>query len=156
MADCDDVMGLLINEIDELTFQELGFYDEAHQSYCQDQVSRVQEYVLSEAERKLLLSSVLAADRHSIGVSLSTSGYPRMEMVYDSSQTDRQALQKQLQLDDYLFFSGYGNNYPHSDDIDGYHCLTGDKHRSIYDFLKQESISIFAAMSLTLLVIVLF
>lgn len=156
MANADEVMGLLLNEIDELTFQELGFYDEVNQSYFQDQASRVQEYVLSAVESKRLTPSVVVGHKRAIESDAISDDYPRVEMVDHPSYSDRQALHRQFLLDGYSFsLVSQDNSYPSRNHGAVSRCLTWPRGRALYLFIQQESISIFAVLALILWMLIL-
>jgi len=155
MADADEAMGLLLNEIDELTFQELGFYDEANQAYFQNQASRVQEYVLSAVESKLLTPSVLVGQKRIANPRGISHDYPRVEMLDEPSHRVRQSLQRQLLLDEYSFSIEPRNHYLFQDCRNIYRSLTRYSGRDLCHVLWRESISIVAGTALMLWVLIL-
>lgn len=155
MAELDETVGFLINEIDELTFQELGFYEEEFQAHFENEVSNIQEFILDGAERRTLLLSAIAnqvnpsSARQDI---YSNYSYPRLEMLLDTGHAVRTDLQKLVFSDEVLFCSREMGFYlrKHQDRRD--RALPWYRPGSILNFLKEESISLLAAASLTLLV----
>ena len=99
-AESNEVMSLLINEIDEMTFQELGLYDEGQRSHFADEASRVQEQVLDETERKILTPLSIARQTKFVGDNWSNHYHPRVEMVFDASHTNWVQLEKSYFLEE--------------------------------------------------------
>lgn len=152
MAELDETVGFLINEIDELTFQELGFYEEEFQAHFENEVSNIQEFILDGAERRTLLLSTIANQVSPSKADYSSYSYPRLEMLLDTGHAVRTDLQKLVFSDEVLFCSREMGFYlrKHQDRCD--RALPWYRPGSILNFLKEESISLLAAASLTLLV----
>ena len=50
-AESDAKLSFLLNEIDELTYQELGFYESSSLENCENQKAKVKEFILSSIRR---------------------------------------------------------------------------------------------------------
>ncbi|NER82290.1 MAG: hypothetical protein F6K42_22545 [Leptolyngbya sp. SIO1D8] len=148
MAESNDVMSLLINEIDEMTFQELGLYDKSQRSHFEDEVSRTQEFVLDETERKVLTPSIIARQTEFVNNYTASFHHPRVEMVFDASRTSRIQLERGYSLDDYFIY--YRCRNPFGQGIYGENCqgLSGRMKSFLYKLFVEESISLLTVVAL--------
>lgn len=94
MAAFDANMSFLINEIDEITFQDLDFYGEGYHSHFDDEVSIAQEYIMSENERQVLMCFSAAGQCVQAKGPIASSHYPRVERLYDATQSVRESLDR--------------------------------------------------------------
>ena len=99
MGEIDDTFCFLINEIDEITFQELGFYNIDEQPYFDNETARIREHILSENDRQILMSFSTLGQRERVKNTDFSHRYPRVEMLYDSTQSLRSSLSRQLFLE---------------------------------------------------------
>ncbi|MGF1524453.1 MAG: hypothetical protein ACFBSF_19195 [Leptolyngbyaceae cyanobacterium] len=155
-AESNDVMSLLINEIDEITFRELGLYDESQQLHFENEASKAQEFVLDEAERKLLVPSNTSARPKFIGSDAFSYSYlPRVEMVFDASHTARVQLEKGYLIDDLSMYSFSRNPCLPGHRIDlsqnQFYCIG----KAICTLFLEESVSLFAIAGFAFLLLLL-
>ena len=154
-AESNDVMSLLINEIDEMTFQELGLYTEDQCSNFANEVSRVQEFVLDETARKLLVPSGLFKQTKSIKNFTSSSHHPRVEMVFDANHTARMQLEKRYRLDELSMCSTSRSQNLIIHSLELYKqwvCYVGE---TLYALFLEESVSLFVIAVWVLLLLLL-
>lgn len=82
LAETSDIISFLLNEIDELTFQELGFYGEEDPN-IDNEIAKIKEFVLAESELRVLTPSLSQHSRRARPPAASGL-YPRVEMVIDA------------------------------------------------------------------------
>ncbi len=158
LANDDPTLGFLLNEIDEITYQELGLKTTETQEHLENEVAKVQEMIPDEIIGKTLLSSLATsqANRY-LGAS---NGYypaiPRIEMTLDTAYLERLNCEK-------AFFQEVGFLCPHCGNTSfwknrcgAFKCPLQPDKMTVYALLKEESVSIFTLTSLCLLVALIF
>lgn len=143
-AESHDVMGLLINEIDEMTFQEFGLYDESQRSHFEDEASRVQEFVLEETERKVLTPSSIAEQTKFVGNNVMSRYHPRVEMVLDAGHASRTQLEKRYLFDDLSVRHACGHLCLQYNCTEPCRRLSCRMRKFAYKVFVEESVSLFA------------
>ena len=141
-AESHNMMSLLINEIDEITFQELGFYNENQRSHFDDEVAKVQEFVLEETERKVLTPSSIHRQSGGVGDAITSYYHPRVEMVFDASHTARTQLEKRYLFDDL--------SVCHSSQHSGFPCNCAEQCRRLSCRVKKVAYKVFIEESVSL------
>lgn len=164
MADGNDAMSLLINEIDEVTFQELGFYDESRQSHFKNEVSRTQEFVLGETEYRLLVPSALEAQVNFINARSASTNYPRVERVFEPNCGVQLELRRKFfcgDVDDLVICPHCGCLHLRQNNLGKCKCRSWYSGRLIYNWLTEyrwlieESVSLFTIFGLAFLIFLL-
>lgn len=130
LAEESDLISFLLNEIDELTFREFGFYEEAEETIEND-IARVKEFVLFENEPMALSGS---RHRECSGTSRGEhTAYPRVEMVFDAGAITRQKLgnslnsaESRLIANNWESWHGYGHEAPYHSGTCSYNLLWED------------------------------
>lgn len=98
LAEQSSIVSFLLNEIDEKTFQELGFYDDTSHIRYQNEASIAQEHILTENERRILMG--FSAVRQQEHKTSQTRTHPlKMQMVFDPTQSFRESLDKKMLLE---------------------------------------------------------
>lgn len=88
LAESDDVLSCLIHEVDEMTFQEAGLYeDRDFLTHFRNESARVQEDILSEHEREILMCFSTARGHEKARYRGLGTEHPRMEMVFDATHS---------------------------------------------------------------------
>jgi hypothetical protein len=157
LASCDGILSFLLNEIDELTYQELGFETCETQEDLEDEVSKVQEMIPDESD-KIILSSLVTsrANRYSSPFSGQHYVSPRIEMAFDTTCSQRLNCER-------AFFQEVGSLCPRCGDVSFWNnrcgkfsCPLGRSRVAFGSLLKEESVSIFTLIFLGLLVTLIF
>lgn len=154
-AESNDVMSLLINEIDEITFQELGLCDDNQRSHFANEASKAQEFVLDETERKLLAPLHTSRQAKFMQSDASSCHRPRVEMVLDASHTARIQLEKRYLLDDLSMCSINRTSCLASHHVDLYKHRFYRLGKTVYTLFLEESVSLFAIAGLALLLLLI-
>lgn len=157
MAEHDSVLSLLVNEIDELTYQEQGFDTLEVNSHLDDEASKVQEMIPDDVEAKLIDYLVISKEISDLAAARRRSySQPRVEMLLDATRAERIRFER-------TFSQDVISMYMHSNDIcfpsnrrGGYALPQRYSRFSIRHFLKEESLSIFVALLLWFIVFILF
>ena len=148
VAESNDAMGLLINEIDEITFQELDLYDDSQRLYFEDQVSKAQEFVLDETERKLLTPSIIARQTKFVSHHTTSPRPPRVEMVFDASHTARMQLENRYLMDDLSTYEGCERLCWQGGVAGNHQRFRGRIKRFLYNLFIEESVSLLTVAAL--------
>lgn len=147
MAEHDNVLSLLINEIDELTYQEQEFDTLDVNNHLDDEASKVQEMIPDDIEMTPIdyslisreLSNLAAVRRHSYS-------QPKVEMLFDATRAERIEFEKTFSQDIFTLYV-HGNNICLPENRCGdYKFLQKYSRRSMGHFFKEESVSIFAGL----------
>lgn len=156
MAEQDSILNILINEIDELTYQEQEFDDLDVSSYLDDEASKVQEMLPADTEMTPIDYALISRELSSLAAARRRSySQPRVEMLFDATRTERIEFEKTFSQDIFTVYV-HGNNI----------CMPDDKYRfykfhqrysgrSMGHFFKEESVSIFAGLWLILFLLFL-
>ena len=158
LAEDDSLLSFLLNEIDEITYQELGLNNEENQSYLADEAAKVEEMLPDEFSEKALRQFV-TANRYYPADAPGQSYYsiPRVEMAFDSSHIARVKFERSYSQDEILFLCPRcGESHFRINSNGEYKCLLCKSRTSIRTFLKEESVSIFTYLSLLVLVCLVF
>ncbi|MGD1860198.1 MAG: hypothetical protein ACFB0E_09540 [Leptolyngbyaceae cyanobacterium] len=102
LAETNDVLSCLINEVDEMTFQELDLYiDGDFLTHFKNESARVQEEVLNGHECQILMCFSTVRGQETVRYRTLNVDRPRMEMVFDATHSHdiRQSLNQLLLLE---------------------------------------------------------
>ncbi|PSR18735.1 hypothetical protein C8255_05790 [filamentous cyanobacterium CCP3] len=157
IAETDDVLSLLMNEIDELIYQNLDFKSPEVISHLENEASKVQEMIPGSEEANLIdyyfilsdrLSGLVHARKHDLQK-------PRVEMVEDRTRAEKIRLENAFSQNVFSPHIYYHGIYLASD-RSGY--LYGPRlgRRSIRALLKEESVSIFLGLLLCFWLAIIF
>ena len=157
MAESNDIMSILINEIDEITFQELGFYDESQRSHLKDEASKVQEFVLDETGHKILTpSSISRQAKFEVGSDLNYC-QPRVEMIFDASHSVWIQLEKTYFQDNFSKYFINRRSCVKYSSFFKYKWILYKAGNFLYTLFVEQSISLFAITGIVcLLFLILF
>lgn len=158
LAEEDDLLSFLLNEIDEITYQELGIVDDDSETHLANEAAKVEEMLPNEFSQKTLQQFV-TANPYFRPTSSSPSYYaiPRVEMAFDPSHVTRFSFEKAYLQDNTLFLCPHCGEAHFRQNSNGeYKCLICKGKISVRSFLMEESVSIFAYLSLLLLVCLVF
>ncbi|MGD1942969.1 MAG: hypothetical protein ACFB0G_16850 [Leptolyngbyaceae cyanobacterium] len=155
MAEVDDTLCFLMNEIDEITFQELGFYDADEQPYFDNETARIREHILSENDRQILMSFSTTGQREQVRHLGSSYRYPRVEMLYDSTQSVRSALDRQLFLGNLPSLYRYNTLHVSSTELTRTQHNTSQIGRFLQNFFVEESVSWFTLAALVWMICII-
>ncbi|WP_272064901.1 hypothetical protein [Oscillatoria sp. CS-180] len=147
-------MSFLINQIDEKTYRELGFYSDRSQLIYQNEASKAQEHILSENERQILMS-FSTVGQHSYRELNPNSHPPRMEMVFDATHSCRDSLNKKLLSGDFSGNTQYASfQTTRYEPVKSGSSLTQIGH-FLQDFLVEESVSWLMMLALVGMIFIL-
>mgnify|MGYP001802007458 FL=1 len=155
MGEVDDTLCFLMNEIDEITFQELGFYEAEVQPYFENETARIREHILSESERKILMSFSTPRQREHVRNSGASPRYPRVEMLYDSTQSLRSSLNRQLFLESVPNVAEYNTLQVPSTALTRNQQNTSQLGRFLQTFFVEESVSWFTLAALVWMICII-
>jgi hypothetical protein len=157
LASYDDILSFLLNEIDEVTYQELGLDTCETQKDLEDEVSKVQEMIPDESD-KILLSSLVTSRSTLYSSFLSGQQHvsPRIEMAFDTTYSQRLNCER-------AFFQEVGSLCPRCGDVSfwnnrcsKFNCPLSRNRVAFGALLKEESVSISTLTFLCLLVALIF
>lgn len=156
MAEHDSLLSLLINEIDEVTYQEQEFDVLEINSHLDDEASKVQEMIPDDTETMPIdyslinreLSSLAAARRRS-------SSHPRVEMLFDATRAEQIKFEKTFSQDIITMYMHSDNLFFLDDRWGEYKFYQRFRGRSIAHFFKEGSMSIVAGLWLILFLLIL-
>ncbi len=158
LAEYDSLLSFLLNEIDEISYQELGLNDQENEAYLADEAAKVEEMLIDDFSKKALKQFV-TANRYYLSATDDDSYYsiPRVEMAFDPSHITRVRFERSYAEDEILFLChNCGESHFRVNSNGEYKCLLCKGRFSIRTFLKEESISIFTYLSLLALVCLVF
>lgn len=155
MGEVDDTLCFLMNEVDEITFQELGFYDIDEQPYFDNETARIREHILSENDRQILMSFSTMGQRERVRNAGFSHRYPRVEMLYDSTQSLRSSLNRQLFLESLPNVPEYNTLQVPSPALTRSQHNTSQLGRFLQTFFVEESVSWFTFAALVWMVCIM-
>ncbi|NJL47589.1 MAG: hypothetical protein HC929_09005 [Leptolyngbyaceae cyanobacterium SM2_5_2] len=157
MASDDPTLIFLLNEIDEITYQELGLKTPETQEHLENEVAKIQEMLPDEMSKTLLSSFVISQANHYSGsFNRRYQVTPRIEMTLDTTSSERLNCDK-------VFFQEINCLCPKCGRLSfvkyrcgEFNCSSQPDALALYSLLKEESVSIFTLTSLCLLVALIF
>ncbi|MGF1518979.1 MAG: hypothetical protein ACFCVB_14425 [Nodosilinea sp.] len=156
MAEHDSLLSLLINEIDELTYQEQEFDVLDVNSHLDNEASKVQEMIPDDIATPPIDYSLINRELSSLAAARRRSySHPRVEMLFDATRAEQIKFEKTLSQDIIAMYI-YSNNICLLDDrCREYKFNQRFRGRSIAHFFKEESVSIVAVLWLILFLLIL-
>lgn len=155
LSESNDILSCLINEIDEMTFQEQGFYDDSElMTHFKNESAKVQENILSENERQILLCFSTTRGFEQVRYCPPKFDRPRMEMVFDATRTHalRQSLNQLLLLEQAASIPLYDDIYVSNGHLVRKKATPLSFSQWFYNVFVEESVSVLTIAALVLLV----
>lgn len=156
-AEEDNVLSFFLNEIDELTYQELDLTNDEIRKHLSNEAAKVQER-LPDVFSPQVLKPLVTASKYKFSTPVSPSYYsiPRVEMALDPGHIDRLNLEKAFFSDDQPVCPNCGETHFRQNTSGSYKCLLCGSKMPLGSFLKEESISILTSLSLLLILLFAF
>jgi hypothetical protein len=156
-AEEDEILSFLVNEIDELTYQELGLINSQAEAHLADEAAKVQECI-PDIFSQQVLKPLVSARQYQLAPPTGHPYYsiPRVEMAFDSSHSDRVNLEKAFFSHDALICSSCGESHLLRNSRGSYKCLLCGNRMSLSSLLKEESVSILTSLCLLLFLLFMF
>ena len=157
LAEEDEVLSFLLNEIDELTYQELDLTNRENEEHLANEAAKVEER-LPDIFSQQILKPLVSTRKYPFPTPGDRPYYsiPRVEMAFDPGHIDRFNLEKAFFSSDEAICPNCGEAHfrMHSSGI--YKCLFRGGKISLSSFLKEESVSILTSICLLVLLLLVF